>query len=107
MTKFRQLNLVNSKMKIFQEVGNTIVETFNEISVHGFVFLVKRGTSLVERLIWLICICFGIFGIVKLGGDTWNRYQTNPTVISMDRNKFSWNTSFPSCKTTEFGLKRF
>lgn len=91
-------------MTIIQEVGKTIVETFSEISVHGFVFLVKRGTSLVERLIWLVCICIGVYGIIQLGGDTWNRYQTNPTVISMDRNKFSWNTSFPSCESESFKL---
>jgi hypothetical protein len=85
-------------MTIIQEVKKTIVETFNEISVHGFVFLVKRGTNIIERLIWMVCICLGVFGIITLGNDTWTRYQTNPTVISMDRNKFSWNTSFPSCK---------
>lgn len=85
-------------MTILREIGTTIVDTFHEISVHGFIFLVKRGTNVIERLVWLACISVGIYGIIDLGSDTWHRYQTNPTVISMDRNKFQWNTSFPSCK---------
>lgn len=85
-------------MTIAAEIWKNIVDTLNEISVHGFIFLVKRGTNIIERLVWIVCISIGIYGIVSLGSDTWNRYQTNPTVISMDRNKFSWNTSFPSCK---------
>lgn len=28
--------------------------------------------------------------------NTIERYNENPTVISMDRNMFFWNTSFPS-----------
>ncbi|KAG5678862.1 hypothetical protein PVAND_008493 [Polypedilum vanderplanki] len=83
-------------MDIVCEVKRTVVDTFHEISVHGFIFLVKRGNNILERIIWLFCICIGVYGIIKLGSDTWNRYQTSPTVISMDRSKFSWNTSFPS-----------
>lgn len=38
----------------------------------------------------------GLYGVVDLSIDIWERFQTSPTVISMDRNKFFWNTSFPS-----------
>lgn len=85
-------------MDILRQIWKTVVDTFHEISVHGFVFLVKRGHNILERLIWLLCICMGVYGIIVLGSGTWQRYQNNPTVISMDRSKFSWNTSFPSCK---------
>ena len=83
-------------MDILKQVRKTIVESFHEISVHGFIFLVKRGNNILERLIWLVCIIVGVYGIIELGSDTWHRYQTSPTVITMDRSKFSWNTSFPS-----------
>lgn len=49
-----------------------------------------------HRLLWAICICIAIFGTASLAQRTWNRFQTSPMVISMDRNKFVWNTSFPS-----------
>lgn len=85
-------------MKLLTQLKSTIVETFHEISVHGFIFIVRRRVNIFERLIWLSCISVGIYGIIDLGKNTWNRYQTSPTVITMDRNKFQWNTSFPSCK---------
>lgn len=49
-----------------------------------------------RRLLWITCICIAIFGTASLTQRTWNRFQTSPMVISMDRNKFVWNTSFPS-----------
>lgn len=99
--------IVALAMDILKEVWKTVVETFHEISVHGFVFLVKQGNSIIERLIWMFCISIGIYGIIVLGSDTWTRYQTNPTVISMDRSKFAWNTSFPSCKFDKIQKKSF
>lgn len=48
------------------------------------------------RLLWITCICIAIFATASLTKRTWRRFQTSPTVISMDRNKFVWNTSFPS-----------
>lgn len=85
-------------MSALKKLSQTVSDALHEISVHGFIFLVKRSTHIIERCIWLACIIVGISGIIILGSDTWNRYQTNPTVITMDRNKFSWNTSFPTCE---------
>ncbi|GJQ80381.1 hypothetical protein Trydic_g12243 [Trypoxylus dichotomus] len=39
--------------------------------------------------------CGGIYGTLLLSASTLLRYQENPTVISMERNRFAWNTSFP------------
>lgn len=32
---------------------------------------------------------------VTLSLVTWTRYQENPTVISLERDKLAWNTTFP------------
>ncbi|KNC33399.1 hypothetical protein FF38_09874 [Lucilia cuprina] len=61
-----------SKVKAF------IIEFLQDSSIHGFVYLAKIGLSLIESR------------------RTWQRFQTSPMVISMDRNKLVWNTSFPS-----------
>lgn len=45
---------------------------------------------------WLFFVIFALFGSITLSLDTWRRYQDNPIVISMERDKFSWNTSFPA-----------
>lgn len=47
-------------------------------------------------VLWLAFICVALFSIISLSKRTWHRFQTSPMVISMDRNKLVWNTSFPS-----------
>lgn len=48
------------------------------------------------RIIWLFIVGMALFGVVYLSLGTWQRYQINPTVISMERDRFGWNTSFPA-----------
>ncbi|EAT39390.1 AAEL008809-PA [Aedes aegypti] len=73
-----------------------IVNLFETTSAHGLRHLVHYGVHTIERLVWISCISIGIFGVVALAQRIWNRYQTSPVVISMDRNMYFWNTSFPS-----------
>ncbi|KAG7307709.1 hypothetical protein JYU34_006276 [Plutella xylostella] len=40
-------------------------------------------------------VCLSIYGSVYLSLSTWLRYQSSPTIISMDRDMFAWNTTFP------------
>lgn len=47
-------------------------------------------------MLWFAFICVALFSIISLSKRTWHRFQTSPMVISMDRNKLVWNTSFPS-----------
>lgn len=51
---------------------------------------------LLHRLLWYVCVVVAIILCSSLAQKTWKRFQTSPTVITMDRNKFFWNTSFPS-----------
>nr|NP_001286700.1 pickpocket 9, isoform B [Drosophila melanogaster]AHN56495.1 pickpocket 9, isoform B [Drosophila melanogaster] len=73
-----------------------IIEFLQGSSIHGFIYLAKLGLSFVERVLWLAFICVALFSIISLSKRTWHRFQTSPMVISMDRNKLVWNTSFPS-----------
>ncbi|XP_055609428.1 uncharacterized protein LOC129756544 [Uranotaenia lowii] len=73
-----------------------IINLFETTSAHGVRHLVQLGVHIVERIIWITCIVVGIFGMVALSQRIWDRYQTSPVVISMDRNMYFWNTSFPS-----------
>ncbi|KAE9544872.1 hypothetical protein AGLY_000415 [Aphis glycines] len=59
-------------------------------------FLLVVTTILCDRLIWVIAICLSIYGSAILGSSTWNRYQENPTVISMDREYKEWATALPA-----------
>ncbi|KQS62314.1 uncharacterized protein Dere_GG22150 [Drosophila erecta] len=73
-----------------------IIEFLQGSSIHGFIYLAKLGLSFIERVLWLAFICVALFSIISLSKRTWHRFQTSPMVISMDRNKLVWNTSFPS-----------
>ncbi|XP_030560769.1 sodium channel protein Nach [Drosophila novamexicana] len=73
-----------------------IIEFLQGSSIHGFIYLAKFGLNFVERMLWFAFICVALFSIISLSQRTWQRFQTSPMVISMDRNKLVWNTSFPS-----------
>ncbi|XP_069964001.1 sodium channel protein Nach [Bactrocera oleae] len=85
-----------AKLGIFLKGREFIFEFLQGSSIHGFIYLAKIGLSIVERMIWLAFICVALFAIISLSKRTWERFQTSPMVISMDRNKLVWNTSFPS-----------
>ncbi|XP_055633622.1 uncharacterized protein LOC129773968 [Toxorhynchites rutilus septentrionalis] len=65
-------------------------------TAHGLQYLVLYGLHAVERIVWICCIAIGIFGMISLAQRILYRYQTSPMVVSMDRNMYFWNTSFPS-----------
>ncbi|KAH8283572.1 hypothetical protein KR018_007227 [Drosophila ironensis] len=73
-----------------------IIEFLQGSSIHGFIYLAKLGLNFIERMLWFAFICVALFSIISLSKRTWLRFQTSPMVISMDRNKLVWNTSFPS-----------
>lgn len=62
----------------------------------AFAFIPKYYATFVSRMLWFAFICVALFSIISLSKRTWHRFQTSPMVISMDRNKLVWNTSFPS-----------
>ncbi|CAH0389143.1 unnamed protein product [Bemisia tabaci] len=56
-------------------------------------------------ILWIVALFSGMWGTYWLSHSTWQRYQKNPTVISMERDYKEWNSSFPAltlCPTTKF-----
>lgn len=79
----------------------TLMQNFIRIflsisTIHGFNHLAEKKRHPIEYLLWLILIGTAIYASAVLSNVTFTRYQTNPTVISMERDRFSWNTSFPA-----------
>lgn len=68
----------------------------NISSIHGFVYVMNYSLHFLERWLWYVCIISALVACSSLARSTWTRFQTSPTVITMDRNKFFWNTSFPT-----------
>ncbi|XP_050562212.1 pickpocket protein 28-like [Spodoptera frugiperda] len=64
-------------------------------SIHGLNHLVADKRHLFEIILWFTIILLSGFGSLYLSQMTWSRYQSSPTVVSMDRDMFAWNTTFP------------
>ncbi|XP_017044953.1 sodium channel protein Nach isoform X2 [Drosophila ficusphila] len=86
----------DSRSACLAKVQAFIIEFLQGSSIHGFIYLAKLGLNFAERMLWFAFICMALFSIISLSTRTWHRFQNSPMVISMDRNKLVWNTSFPS-----------
>ncbi|CAF4816472.1 unnamed protein product [Pieris macdunnoughi] len=64
-------------------------------SIHGLNHLVAPRRHICEICLWLFVLIISIFGSIYLSQTTWLRYQSSPTVVSMDRDMYAWNTTFP------------
>ncbi|CAB3237916.1 unnamed protein product [Arctia plantaginis] len=67
----------------------------NTSSIHGLNHIVAARRQFMESILWLSIIVISGYGSLYLSSITWGRYQSSPTVISMDRDMFAWNTTFP------------
>ncbi|XP_028165409.1 pickpocket protein 11-like [Ostrinia furnacalis] len=78
-------------------------------SIHGLNHMVAIGRHPLEVVLWLTMVGLSVFGSVYLSRTTWTRYQSSPTVVSMDRDMFAWNTTFPCvtiCPNNNLDLKK-
>lgn len=73
-----------------------IKDLLNTSSIHGFNHIVARKRHPLERIVAFILVIAAFYGVFFLNNLTLSRYFNNPTVISMERDPLSWNTSFPS-----------
>nr|XP_023029075.1 sodium channel protein Nach-like [Leptinotarsa decemlineata] len=71
-------------------------------SIGGLSHITQENRHPIERFIWFVLVAAAVYGASVLSSLTWTRYQENPTVISMERDRFSWNTSFPSATICPF-----
>ncbi|KAJ8727291.1 hypothetical protein PYW07_001410 [Mythimna separata] len=88
------------RKNIFQHVlvdkaKNYLKLFFETSSIHGLNHLVSSRRHFLEIILWFTIIFLSGFGSLYLSQVTWSRYQSSPTVVSMDRDMFAWNTTFP------------
>ncbi|KAK7863900.1 hypothetical protein R5R35_007230 [Gryllus longicercus] len=76
---------------------------FMEISsIHGFNHLTTRHRSLWEYIFWIVIMVLCFAGCVAIAKSTWTRYSENPTVLSMDRDRYSFKIQGPSITLCAF-----
>ncbi|VVC93596.1 unnamed protein product [Leptidea sinapis] len=89
----------NKKKNPWYRFGRTakdyLVLFLETSSIHGLNHLVTPRRHSCEVFLWFSIVVVSVFGSVSLSRTTWTRYQSSPTVVSMDRDMFAWNTTFP------------
>lgn len=65
-------------------------------TIHGFNHITKKGYHPIERFIWIVLVTCAVYEVAEVSKVFLDRYRDNPTVISMERDRYSWNTSFPA-----------
>lgn len=65
-------------------------------TIHGFNHITRTGHHPLERLIWIVLVACAAYEIVVVSNISLDRYRENPTVISIERDRYFWNTSFPA-----------
>lgn len=82
-------------------------------TIHGLNHMSNKKHHYLEILVWSLLVIFSTYWVANLSGLAVMRYVDNPTVISMERDYFTWNTSFPTAticpsnKTSEVLLERY
>ncbi|XP_045765303.1 sodium channel protein Nach-like [Maniola jurtina] len=89
----------NDKKKLshvlMERFKNYIVLFLESSSIHGLNHFVNVGRHPCEVVLWVTMVSLSLYVTVYISWTTWVRYQSSPTVISMDRDMFAWNTTFP------------
>ncbi|KAJ8920055.1 hypothetical protein NQ315_011709 [Exocentrus adspersus] len=83
-----------------------VASFFERSSIHGLPHIMA-GHRPLETFIWSALVASAVYGAAVLSSVTLARYRDNPTVISMERDRFSWNTSFPAatvCPTDKINM---
>ena len=89
----KTINLILKGLLIFHKViGNLLKKT----NVHGIRFVFDGKLHLIERLFWLTLIAAASYGAFSISSKQYQRYDANPTVISLERDYRDWNGTLPA-----------
>lgn len=86
-----------SRLKTIYTTSFSFIRFFLSTStIHGLNHIAERKRHFLERLLWFVLVVISSYWIANLSSQALVRYIENPTVISMERDYFSWNTTFPA-----------
>jgi hypothetical protein len=71
-------------------------EIIHRTELHGLHFVFSNQITLVERFFWLVLVIFASFGAFNISIKQYDRYEANPTVISLERDYREWNGTLPA-----------
>ncbi|KAL4714819.1 hypothetical protein ACJJTC_002678 [Scirpophaga incertulas] len=93
-----------SRMKSMMQVSHSSItpayelySTFcRETTLHGLKHTVDPSVHVCERLLWFLVGIGAFFGAIYCALSQWYRYNSEPVVMSMQRDYRQWWTAFPA-----------
>lgn len=77
---------------------------------HGYVYLVRNGLTLLERIFWLILLAISHYVCFYIALQSIMRFMEKNSYVGIERNYFDWNTTLPSvtiCPLERINHKKF
>lgn len=84
---------VVAKLKV---VYNFLGDLLQKSNVHGIRFVFNTNFHPFERLLWLFLFIATCYGAYSISLTQYERYEANPTVISLERDYRDWNGTLPA-----------
>lgn len=82
-----------------------IKEFFATSSVHGFWHVSAANRHVFETVLWIGTVLVAAYVSITVSIASVQRYRDSPTVITIERDSFAWNNSFPAatiCPTFKY-----
>ncbi|XP_060833388.1 pickpocket protein 19-like [Rhopalosiphum padi] len=77
--------------------GLLYLKEFSETTtLHGIRHIGLSNRHFIEILLWILCEILAIYGSYNVMRNSWIRYNTNPTVITVQKDYRFWYLQFPS-----------
>ncbi|XP_050533101.1 sodium channel protein Nach-like isoform X2 [Daktulosphaira vitifoliae] len=95
----KRINNNSNEKKLWNPLKKSLLylKEFSEItSLHGIRHIGLSNRHVLEVALWLLCVIMSVYGSIALMINSYERYNTNPTVITVEKNYRYWYIQFPS-----------
>ncbi|CAB0005646.1 unnamed protein product [Nesidiocoris tenuis] len=84
-------------------------EFFERSTIHGLRYFSEKGKPSYQKVMWFSIISIGAVVSFIIIVPLWEKFQTSPTITSVDMNFHNWDVPFPGitlCTNTRYSEKR-
>uniref|UniRef100_A0A336K102 CSON011689 protein n=1 Tax=Culicoides sonorensis TaxID=179676 RepID=A0A336K102_CULSO len=84
------------KKSILSRIRQYLYDSFSYSGIHGWMYCFEEKNHIFERFVWF-SVMFGFGGAATyLCLTTWDRYQADPVVVSLENYDNDWNGTVPA-----------
>ncbi|CAH0730519.1 unnamed protein product, partial [Brenthis ino] len=87
--------------KIIKTVFACCKEFFMQTSIHGLNHIAAPRRHWAERIVWVFITAMAVWGVVDISLGQWQRYNDNPTVVTLEKDFRTWRFNIPALTACE------